>query len=49
MLDLITRVNSAVNDFVWGVPAMILIMGVGLYLTLRLKFVQIRKILTQKS
>ena len=43
MLDFITRINSAVNDFVWGVPAMILIMGVGLYLTLRLRFVQVRK------
>ena len=43
MLDFITQINSAVNDFVWGVPAMILIMGVGLYLTLRLRFVQIRK------
>ncbi len=43
MLDFITRINTAVNDFVWGVPAMILIMGVGLYLTLRLRFVQIRK------
>ena len=43
MLDFITRVNGAVNNFVWGVPAMVLIMGVGLYLTLRLRFVQIRR------
>lgn len=43
MLELITRINSAVNSFVWGVPAMILIIGVGLYLTLRLNFLQIRK------
>ena len=43
MVDFITRINSAVNNFVWGVPAMILIIGVGLYLTLRLRFVQIRK------
>lgn len=43
MNDIITKVNSAVNNFVWGVPAMILIIGVGLYLTLRLRFVQIRK------
>lgn len=43
LIDLITRINSAVNNFVWGVPAMILIIGVGLYLTLRLRFVQIRK------
>lgn len=43
MVDLISRINSAVNNFVWGVPAMILIIGVGLYLTLCLRFVQIRK------
>ena len=43
MLDFITRINGAVNNFVWGVPAMILIMGVGLYLTLRTRFVQVRK------
>ena len=43
MLDFITRVKGAVNNFVWGVPAMVLIMGVGLYLTLRLRFVQIRR------
>ncbi|MBP3652156.1 MAG: sodium:alanine symporter family protein, partial [Clostridia bacterium] len=43
MIEFITRINSAVNNFVWGVPAMILIIGVGLYLTLRLRFVQIRK------
>lgn len=43
MLDFITNLNNAVNNFVWGVPAMILIMGVGLYLTLRMRFVQIRK------
>ena len=43
MLEFITNLNNAVNAFVWGVPAMILIMGVGLYLTLRLRFVQVRK------
>ena len=43
MLDFITKVNGAVNNFVWGVPAMVLIIGVGLYLTLRLRCVQIRR------
>ena len=42
MLDFITNVNKAVNNFVWGVPAMILIIGVGLYLTLRTHCIQIR-------
>lgn len=43
MLDLIVKINGTVNNFVWGVPAMILIMGVGLYFTLGMKFIQVRK------
>ena len=43
MLELIQRINSVVNNFIWGVPAMICIIGVGLLLTLRTKFIQIRK------
>ncbi len=43
MLELITAVNTAVNNFVWGLPAIVLILGVGLYLTIRTKFFQIRK------
>ena len=43
MLDFITNVNKAVNNFVWGVPAMILIIGVGLYLTLRTRCIQLRR------
>lgn len=43
MLQLIEQVNSAVNSFIWGVPAMICIIGVGLYLSLSTRFIQIRK------
>ena len=43
MLQMIETINKAVNDFVWGVPAMICIIGVGLYLILRTNFLQIRK------
>ena len=42
MMDLIASVNDAVNGFVWGAPAIILIMGVGIYLTIRLKGIQFR-------
>lgn len=31
-----------VNSFVWGIPALVLILGVGLYLTVRTGFAQIR-------
>lgn len=43
MLQLIETINTAVNNFIWGVPAMICIFGVGLYLSLRTRFLQIRK------
>ena len=43
MLHTIESVNSVINDFIWGVPAMICIIGVGLYLSIRTRFLQIRK------
>ena len=43
MLSVIESVNTTVNNFIWGVPAMICIIGVGLYLSIRTNFLQIRK------
>lgn len=43
MLELINSINTAVYNFIWGVPAMICIIGVGLLLTIRTRFLQIRK------
>lgn len=43
MLELIKNINDAVNNFIWGVPAMICIIGVGLYLSIGTRFIQIRK------
>ena len=43
MLKTIEAVNSAVNNFIWGIPAMVCIIGVGLYLSFRTGFIQIRK------
>lgn len=43
MLHTIEMINSAVNNFVWGVPAMVCIIGVGLLLSIRTGFIQIRK------
>jgi len=39
-METISAINGAINSFVWGAPAIILIMGVGLYLTIRLKGIQ---------
>lgn len=44
MLQMIETVNKAVNDFIWGVPAMICILGVGLFLSIRMRFIQLRKL-----
>lgn len=43
MLESIIRINQAVNGFIWGVPAMICIIGVGLLLSVRTRFIQVRK------
>ena len=43
MLHMIETINAAVNNFIWGVPAMICIFGVGLFLSVRTNFLQIRK------
>lgn len=43
MIEMIQSVNTAVNSFVWGVPAMVCILGVGILLTVRTRFVQFRR------
>ena len=43
MLQIIETINTAVNNFICGVPAMVCIFGVGLYLSIRTGFLQIRK------
>ena len=43
MFDFLIEANRAVNAFVWGVPAMGAIIGVGILLSIRTGFVQIGK------
>lgn len=43
MLQTIENMNSAVNDFIWGVPAMACIIGVGLLLSVKNNWIQFRK------
>lgn len=45
MIQLITDVNSKINGIVWGLPMMILILGVGVYLSIRCGFPQFRHFL----
>ena len=42
MVQWITDVNSAINGVVWGLPMMVLILGVGVYLSVRCGFPQFR-------
>ncbi len=41
MLETIAKINSAVNNIVWGWPALILLAFVGVFMTCRTKFFQI--------
>ena len=43
MLSTIESINSVINNFIWGLPAMICIIGVGIVLSIRTRFIQIRK------
>jgi len=43
MIETISKINSTVNSFIWGVPAMIALMGVGIYLSVRTGFLQLIK------
>ena len=42
MIQFITDLNDTINGFVWGLPMMVLILGVGVYLTVRCGFPQFR-------
>ena len=41
MLSTIESINSVINNFIWGLPAMICIIGVGIVLSVRTGFIQI--------
>ena len=43
MLSTIESINSVINNFIWGLPAMICIIGVGIVLSVKTRFIQIRK------
>lgn len=42
MLDVITSVNRTVNDFVWGPIMLALLVGTGVFLTIRTGWIQVR-------
>ncbi len=44
MLTQINEILTVIDNFIWGAPLMILIMAGGLYLTTRLRILQVRKL-----
>ena len=42
--ETISSILTAVDDFVWGVPLIVLILATGIFLTIRLKGLQITKL-----
>ena len=44
MVELITEINSKVNDFVWGIPMLVLLVGTGILMTVLTKVFQISHI-----
>lgn len=44
MVEWIEKYNGIINDFIWGVPMIVLLLGTGLYFSIRLGFPQITKI-----
>jgi AGCS family alanine or glycine:cation symporter len=42
-MKLVETINSAINDVVWGIPMLVLLIGAGLFLSIRTGFIQFRK------
>jgi AGCS family alanine or glycine:cation symporter len=42
-IQAVEQINGAINNVVWGWPMLILIIGTGIYFTIRTKFFQIRR------
>ena len=45
-IDTVAKVNGAVNGVVWGIPMLILIIGTGIFMSVRTGFFQITRIKT---
>lgn len=43
MIELLIALNTKINALVWGPPMLIVLMGVGIYITVRTRFIQFAK------
>lgn len=44
MLDLLQSINGVINDFVWGIPGIFLVLMTGFFLTFKLGFMQFQNL-----
>ena len=42
-MDALTQIVTQASDFLWNVILIIILCGTGIYYTIRLKFIQVRK------
>lgn len=42
-MELVAKINGAINDVVWGIPMLVLLVGTGIILSVLTRFVQFRK------
>ena len=43
-MEIVNNVNDFINNIIWGIPMILLILGTGIYYTIRLGFPQFTKI-----
>ncbi len=43
-MEKVTEILNSINDFIWGIPLIVLILATGLFLTIRLRGLQITKL-----
>ncbi len=43
-MELFEKIIKSIDDFVWGIPLIVLILGAGIYLTIRLVFLPLRRL-----
>lgn len=44
MIEIIEKYNGIINDFIWGIPLIVLLLGTGIYFSIRLGFLQVTRL-----
>lgn len=43
-MQLLTQILKQINDYVWGLPLICLLLGTGIYFTFKLRLIQLTKL-----